>query len=202
MLSSTCFAADANSSKWLYETSAQFERSREPLIIEFKLGPKKHRAKHQHQDFNTISNWRRGQALRLSYSSIHGTVLLDTDGEKIPILTESAAHPLQRLLEDCMRIAANTRESSQCIARHQQHWDNELNRAYHLLTNWLDPARLETIKSAQRQWIKYRDQQELALQAIYAQKQGSIWPLEAGLAIAAISSEQAQRLNRLYWLRD
>jgi uncharacterized protein YecT (DUF1311 family) len=88
-----------------------------------------------------------------------------------------------------------------CASEEATRVDNELNRIYKLLLSKVadDPIATVKIKAAEKAWIGYRD---AYLEAMYPAEDkqaeyGSIYPMEAALAAARITREQAGALREL-----
>lgn len=81
-----------------------------------------------------------------------------------------------------------------CTQLASKRWDAELNFAYGKLQKQLSADGKESLKLAQRQWLKFRDEQTKAIQAIYRERDGTIWQTVAAQSLLELNKEQALRL--------
>ena len=88
---------------------------------------------------------------------------------------EQTAHPLDKQLEVCVEKDPSTAGMVSCIDVALKKWDQQLNKNYQTLMGKLNPAGKQTLKTAQLDWIKYRDAEFKVLDTIYATLQGTMY---------------------------
>jgi uncharacterized protein YecT (DUF1311 family) len=79
-------------------------------------------------------------------------------------------------------------------------WDGELNAQYRLLAQKLRPGAMEALKASQRLWIKYRDAEEKAAQALgnelyEVNEGGTIWGVLTAERVMQITRARARELE-------
>jgi uncharacterized protein YecT (DUF1311 family) len=86
-------------------------------------------------------------------------------------------HPIDKFHRECMDKEENqtTMGMSDCDMQAQEKWDKELNKVYGALTKKLKPEQKEVLKNSQKAWLKHRDEEMKAIDAIFGQLDGSIW---------------------------
>ncbi len=101
----------------------------------------------------------------------------------IAMFCTAAAHgqsdtlTIDRRLQDCLDSSANhtTIGMSECIQKATVLWDAELNRHYQELLQVLSGDQKKQLRAAQRQWIRYRDQELEFSNNLYYDMGGSMW---------------------------
>ena len=89
--------------------------------------------------------------------------------------------PIDRKLEDCIDRDPSTAGMVECTEAAFAAWDKELNAAYQALAKLLGPEQKGALKTAQRQWLAWRDAEFAMLDAIYATREGTMYlPMAAG----------------------
>ncbi|GAB4452167.1 MAG: lysozyme inhibitor LprI family protein [Armatimonadaceae bacterium] len=97
---------------------------------------------------------------------------------------EKEVHRLDRELEACMEKNPSTAGMVRCIEEARKGWDRELNREYQVLLARLDNAGKQQLRTAQRAWLAYRDQEYKAIAAIYGKTEGTMFvPMRANRAM-------------------
>ncbi|HEV2707545.1 MAG TPA: lysozyme inhibitor LprI family protein [Pyrinomonadaceae bacterium] len=95
---------------------------------------------------------------------------------------EAAAeeHAIDKALGRCIDKDPSTAGMVNCISQAAQDWDRELNRNYKRLSEALDPAPRRALKTAQQEWLKYRDREFALIDALYAKMEGTMYiPMHA-----------------------
>lgn len=78
-------------------------------------------------------------------------------GPSSSLAAGDAKHPVEVESEGCMGKATTTIAMQDCLSAEYAAWDVELNRLYQQLMATLPTAARESLRAAQRLWIKYRD---------------------------------------------
>ncbi len=84
-------------------------------------------------------------------------------------------HPIDAELDKCTEENFSTFGTVECITKATESWDKELNKNYKQLQKLLPAAQQESLKTAQIQWIKYRDSEIQLLYKVYSNLEGSMW---------------------------
>ncbi|MCM2317145.1 MAG: DUF1311 domain-containing protein [Thermoanaerobaculia bacterium] len=89
--------------------------------------------------------------------------------------------PIDRNLEACIDRDPSTAGMVECIDEAFAAWDEELNAAYQAVAKLLTREQRDALKTAQRQWLAWRDAEFAMLDAIYATREGTMYlPMAAG----------------------
>lgn len=122
-----------------------------------------------------VSNIRilRDRVLTLqSYRSFYG-------GSSNPGL-DKRDHPIDAALDACIAKDPSTAGMINCISQASGKWDAELNKWYGALKCNVSPAKADSLKTAQRAWLTFRDAELKAIGGIYGGLQGTMYrPLSA-----------------------
>lgn len=86
-------------------------------------------------------------------------------------------HPIDTRLNECLDKEENFTTSGMmgCAGAAKEEWDKELNKYYQLLMKKLNDTQKESLKNAQRQWLKYRDSEYKFSDEFYFGKEGTMW---------------------------
>ena len=87
---------------------------------------------------------------------------------------ENEADSIDITMRHCIDTAFGTYGDIMCIDDAIIAWDHELNNAYQQLMKEIPADQQELLKTSQRAWIQYRDQ-ELEWMTAYYSRQGSSW---------------------------
>lgn len=98
----------------------------------------------------------------------------------LPLLAQSNDHPIDKFLDECMEKDMSTAGMVKCINEAYDKWDAELNRIYKLLIKKLDDKSAASLKSAQIEWIAFRDKEFILIDDIYSGLEGTMYiPMRA-----------------------
>lgn len=99
----------------------------------------------------------------------------------MPLLAQKYDHPIDKSLEECMEKDMSTAGMVECIYAAYDKYDDELNRLYKILMKNLDTESAKELKSAQLEWIAFRDKEFKLIDAIYSKLEGTMYiPMRAG----------------------
>jgi uncharacterized protein YecT (DUF1311 family) len=101
-------------------------------------------------------------------------------------------------LDRCLAAPAHAATAGQtaCEDAAAQAYDRRLNTAYSALLLRLPQDAAERLRHSQRDWLRYRDSEAAARQAIYATRQGTMYvPMEADAAVTIVA-DRARLLER------
>jgi uncharacterized protein YecT (DUF1311 family) len=104
-------------------------------------------------------------------------------------------HPIDLRMEQAIEQDPSTAGSVAAISKAAEQWDAELNKAYRKLKTTMKPAEWQALVEAQRAWIAFRDAQLKALDAFYANMEGTMF-----VPMAAHDSMELTRERALYLL--
>ena len=88
-------------------------------------------------------------------------------------------HPIDVWLEQQMEQDYSTAGMCSALAEGAERWDKELNLVYGRLMKSLSPSQIESLKTAQRAWITFRDAELSAIGSIVSMKEGTMYRVEA-----------------------
>ncbi len=93
----------------------------------------------------------------------------------IPLMAQKYDHPFDKSLEDCMEKDMSTAGMVKCLYEAYDKYDNELNRLYKILMKGLDEESAKELKSAQLEWIVFRDKEFKLIDAVYSKLEGTMY---------------------------
>ena len=88
---------------------------------------------------------------------------------------EQLQHPIDKALDACIDKNGSTAGMVECTDKAYAAWDRELNKNYTQLMRQLTPAQKTVLKTAQLDWLKYRDSEFKAIDSIYDTLQGTMY---------------------------
>lgn len=98
----------------------------------------------------------------------------------LPLLAQNDDHPIDKFLDECMEKDMSTAGMVKCINEAYDKWDAELNRVYKLLIKNVDDKSAASLKSAQIEWIAFRDKEFKLIDDIYSKLEGTMYiPMRA-----------------------
>lgn len=93
----------------------------------------------------------------------------------IPLMAQKYDHPIDKAIEDCMEKDMSTAGMVKCLNEAYDKYDNELNRLYKILMKGLDEESAKELKSAQVEWIVFRDKEFKLIDAVYSKLEGTMY---------------------------
>src|SRR5690606_8512005 len=84
------------------------------------------------------------------------------------------AEPVQLQLDAALDQAMSTADQLNAVAVAKQAWDDQLNRPYRQLQQQLPEESAKALRESQRAWLRFREVEHAALQAHYADVDGSL----------------------------
>jgi uncharacterized protein YecT (DUF1311 family) len=182
---------------WYYHEPVKYKDGHDPHLIDLVDGRKLSYVGGT-LTLDEMLQWPPGKDLVLAYRGDVGTILVDPSSQKyFAIVGGLEEQPIDILLEECLEAETNwtTRGMMQCHGAARDRWDQELNRVYQQLMASLDRDAREALKAAQRQWIRFRDQQVTAIGAIYyGPGSGTLGRVQAAHQVMELTRTQALRL--------
>jgi uncharacterized protein YecT (DUF1311 family) len=92
------------------------------------------------------------------------------------------SYPLDGFLDQCLDQPNHGSTASQveCTNQAAQRWDQEMNQDYQRLASRLPPKAQALLQDAQRCWLRYRDADQLLIDAAYETTKGTMYvPMQA-----------------------
>lgn len=115
----------------------------------------------------------------------------------LPVFAESFDQVIDTKLDQCKNKAQNTVDINECYRLATTAWDAELNKQYLALLKENPESVGKGFRESQRQWIKYRDAYNEALNTYYRQEQGTIWSIVAAESKMNVIRDKALDLYRV-----
>lgn len=115
----------------------------------------------------------------------------------LPVFAQSPAQKIDAQLEQCQNKAQTTLDTRECYNQATAAWDSELNTQYQALLKESPESVRHALRDSQRQWVKYKDSYNDAINAFYLQQQGTIWPVIAADSRMNVIKDKAMDLYRL-----
>jgi uncharacterized protein YecT (DUF1311 family) len=92
------------------------------------------------------------------------------------------SYPLDGFLDECLDQPNHGSTASQveCTNQAAQRWDEQMNQDYQRLASHLPPKEQALLQNAQRSWLRYRDADQLLIDAAYEMTKGTMYvPMQA-----------------------
>jgi uncharacterized protein YecT (DUF1311 family) len=93
----------------------------------------------------------------------------------VSIAQEQNQHPIDKSLGACIDKNPSTAGMVECTDKAYVAWDKELNKNYGELMRTLKPGQKEALRTAQLEWIKYRDLDFKLIDSIYDKMEGTMY---------------------------
>lgn len=93
----------------------------------------------------------------------------------LPLMAQKYDHPIDKTTEDCMEKDMSTAGMVKCLNEAYDKYDKELNRLYKILMKGLDEESAKELKSAQLEWIAFRDKEFKLIDAVYSKLEGTMY---------------------------
>jgi uncharacterized protein YecT (DUF1311 family) len=86
-----------------------------------------------------------------------------------------STHPIDQALDACIEKDGSTAGMIRCTDKAYVAWDRQLNKNYTDLMRRLKPSQQATLKTAQLEWLKYRDADFKLIDSVYDTLQGTMY---------------------------
>lgn len=123
----------------------------------------------------------------------------------LPVLSYSqeVEHPIDTWYNNCITVDGSTIGMIMCADSAAVLWDIELNKNYNLLMGMLGENAKESLRDAQREWIKFRDEEWEAINAYYEyiyelMQGGTMYPMLASGARMEVVRKRALDIKGMY----
>lgn len=115
----------------------------------------------------------------------------------IPAEESVRKHPIDVKIEAAAEKAMSTVDMIQVQDNGLKLWDAEMNRVYGLLKKRLKPDAFALLQAAQRDWIKYRDDQVKFIGEFYTQFDGTMYRPMQVAAVMEVTRQRGLELTRI-----
>lgn len=118
-------------------------------------------------------------------------------GQLVP---DPSRYPIDSAYVACLEVPDNqsTYGMIDCATKARDAWDKELNNYYKLLLPILSPDEKEKLRTAQRNWLAYRDSELTFYGTMYGNMQGTMWRVVAAERSVDIVRQRALELRTYY----
>lgn len=184
--------------RWDWSEPVRYQENNDPALVTLADG-REVQVGYTGIPWDVVNTWERGRSLILGYAAGSGVVLFDpASGKSIPVLYGlGERHPIDLLVRRCLDLDETTPATIGCHVMGREHWDKELNRVYAALLASLDEDHRGPVRASQRQWLKFRDAEFAALDAVY-DRDGTQWRIVGSKRRTELVRERAQTLAILY----
>ena len=114
-------------------------------------------------------------------------------------------NPIDFEVEKLLNKDPSTAGQMRAFSQGYDLWDEELNKAYQDLMSFLenDQEGKTALRNSQRLWIKFREQEFIFLQKLYAKKEGTMYrPMHCASRMEMVKARSRVLRDRLALLKD
>ena len=110
---------------------------------------------------------------------------------------QDATHPIDAALDSCLNITANqtTYGMIQCTMQAYDAWDAALNDVYKKLMPALEEDEKQALRTAQRQWIAYRDMELEFSGLLHTNMQGTMYRVIHASRVVELTKQRVMDLQ-------
>jgi uncharacterized protein YecT (DUF1311 family) len=114
--------------------------------------------------------------------------------------TEAEEHIIDKHLRECLETSENqtTVGMTDCSMKAEEEWEKELNKNYDLLISKLSIDEKEKLKTAQKNWISYRNKEIEFASEMYINMQGTMWRIVLADRRTELTRQRALELKAYY----
>jgi uncharacterized protein YecT (DUF1311 family) len=183
---------------WDWSEPVRYRENHDPSVVTLSDG-RELMVDYSGSSVDDMDKWPQDKPLLLGYRRGHGVVLSDPDtGKSMQVLHGlEDKHPIDLLIKRCLDKDESTPGREACYADGREQWDAELNRAYKVLIDAVGEQHRAALRGAQQQWLKFRDAELAAINAVY-DREGTLWRVVTARRQMELSRERALRLGSLY----
>lgn len=179
-----------------YKELVYYKENHDPLIIYLEDG-RKLEVDFESIPWEEVNSWPAGKEINFGYTIGKGAILQDpVTGRTMNVLAGLEKHPLDLILDKCLKEDYSTQGMVECFANANSNWDQELNAKYNKLIAILNEDAKSAVRDSQRKWIIFRDAQIAAINSVY-DLEGTMWRVGKMKRIMEVTKDQALRLNSL-----
>ena len=112
-------------------------------------------------------------------------------------------HSIDRSLNACLEKNMSTQGMNQCLGQAYDAWDKELNRVYNELARKLQPDARAALKTAQLDWLKFRDEEFKLIASIYQSFEGTMYiPMQSNSRVQVVKSRTLALTSYLELIKE
>jgi uncharacterized protein YecT (DUF1311 family) len=115
---------------------------------------------------------------------------------------DKQTHPIDIAYSKCLDVAQSNVDARECSAKAYDMWDKELNKYYTILMKILNDNGKTALKTAQLQWIKYREAEFKLGNEIIGTKPGTMWLQVTASSAMNFVKRRALELKEYYEILD
>ena len=116
------------------------------------------------------------------------------------LFAQDTPHPIDVYLDSCMEKNPSTMGMTKCTDEAAKMWDEELNKYYKILMNVLDDESAKALKSAEVQWIAFKEKEFANIDLMYSKMDGTMYIPMHSYAKLDIIKARALQLKDYYEL--
>lgn len=121
----------------------------------------------------------------------------------IPCVCTAQEHKIDKTLSACADKNPSTAGTVECIDKAYKAWDAELNLNYNNLMRRLDAPSKQSLKSAQQEWIKYRDSEFKLIESVFATMEGTMYvPMQANMRMEVVKKRALELADYVDFLNE
>jgi uncharacterized protein YecT (DUF1311 family) len=118
-------------------------------------------------------------------------------------LGNTKEHPIDRSLNACLEKNLSTQGMNGCLGQAYDAWDKELNRVYNELARKLQPDARAALKTAQLDWLKFRDEEFKLIASIYQAFEGTMYiPMQSNSRMQVVKSRTLALTSYLELIKE
>ena len=102
-------------------------------------------------------------------------VILISISVSAKLFSQETKHPIDLYLDSCMEKDMSTAGIVKCMEEATKMWDAELNKYFKLLIKELDEESVYILKSAETEWLVFRDKEFQNIDNIYSKLKGTMF---------------------------
>ena len=113
---------------------------------------------------------------------------------------DASQNPIDKQCDACLDSSENQNTAGmiRCSVNAEVAWDKEMNKYYKLLMQKLNPEEKEKLKTAQKSWLQYRDNEILFSNKLHTDMEGTMWLVVNAGRLAEIVKQRALELKGYY----
>ncbi|MCX6160817.1 MAG: DUF1311 domain-containing protein [Ignavibacteriae bacterium] len=113
----------------------------------------------------------------------------------LKLYSQENDHPIDKQLSACYEKNPSTAGMVNCINEAFEKWDALLNKCYKLLIAKLDEESAKALKSAESEWIAYKEKEINFIDKMYSTKEGTMYIPMRAYSIMNITKTRALELE-------
>jgi uncharacterized protein YecT (DUF1311 family) len=191
----TAAADQATALSWDHREAVRYQENHDPSMIWLTDG-RQLQVHYASPSWGEVEKWTKGRPLTILYTAAGGFQLVDdATGKRLRVLS-GMEHPLDKLLDRNLEKEGSTIGMSACYSQATRQWQMEMDRTLEELREALPPKESQAVKAAQDAWVKFRDAERKAINAIHSREgTGTISITEAASAHLGVIRDRTLTLR-------